>query len=228
MAKDRDEEGPLRTCIVTRRALEPDALIRFVASPDAIVVPDPRRKLPGRGAWVTASRALVAEAVRRKAFARALKCPVTAPDSLPDEVERLLARGARDGLSLANKAGLVVSGFAKVEAAIARDRIAGLIEASDGAPDGSRKIGQALKRRFGEQFRDISVSRALDSADLGLALGRSHVIHAALLDGPASHACMARFHILDRYRGNLAAPAGIDPIDETTCGPERQERTANE
>jgi uncharacterized protein len=205
-------------------------MIRFVASPDAVVVPDLRRKLPGRGAWVTASRSLVAEAIRRKAFARALKRVVVAPATLPDDVERLLAQSARESFSLANKAGTVVSGFSKVEAAIGRGLIAGLIQARDAAPDGLRKIDQALKRRYGAQASRIPVSRALDSVDLDLALGRSHVIHAALLDGPASRACMARFRILERYRGTdgPGAGAGSAPIDETISGPEGQERKPNE
>ena len=50
-------------------------------TPDGSVVPDLRRKLPGRGVWVTATRVALTEAVRRKAFARGLKAVVkTAPD----------------------------------------------------------------------------------------------------------------------------------------------------
>ena len=45
-----------RTCIVTRQTLEPDLLLRFVAGPDGSVVPDIKRRLPGRGCWVTDSR----------------------------------------------------------------------------------------------------------------------------------------------------------------------------
>ncbi|MEP4104459.1 MAG: DUF448 domain-containing protein, partial [Nitratireductor sp.] len=40
-----------RTCIVTRRTVEPEDLIRFVAGPDMSVVPDLKRNLPGRGCW---------------------------------------------------------------------------------------------------------------------------------------------------------------------------------
>lgn len=221
MAKAEDgEEGPERTCIASRRAGAPDTMIRFVADPDGVVVPDLRHKLPGRGAWVTATRPMVAEAIRRKSFARALKAAVTVPEALADDVEKLLGRAAREALSLANKAGLVVSGFSKVEAAIGGQRLAGVIHASDAAPDGVRKIGQALRRRFGGDAGRIEVSRALDSAELDLALGRAHVIHAALLEGPASRACMARFRALEHYRtgGAPGTVADPDPIDETTRG----------
>ena len=53
-----------RRCIVTREVLYPDQLIRFVAGPDGEVVPDLKRKLPGRGVWVTAKRDLVQQAVK--------------------------------------------------------------------------------------------------------------------------------------------------------------------
>ena len=56
---ENDEDGPERTCIVTRRKASPDDMIRFVVGPDATVVPDIRHKLPGRGVWVTASEPIV-------------------------------------------------------------------------------------------------------------------------------------------------------------------------
>jgi len=57
---------PERICIVTRAVAPVDALIRFVVAPDGAVVPDLRRRLPGRGIWVTAKADHVetAEAVR--------------------------------------------------------------------------------------------------------------------------------------------------------------------
>ena len=40
---------------------------------------------------------------------------MSVPDDLPDLIERLLVKRAGRGLSLANKAGLLIAGFAKVE-----------------------------------------------------------------------------------------------------------------
>ena len=70
---------PERTCIVSRTVRPPAELIRFVLGPENQVVPDLRHKLPGRGVWVTARRAVVEEAVRRRLFARAFKAEVAAP-----------------------------------------------------------------------------------------------------------------------------------------------------
>ena len=46
----------------------------------------------------------------------------------------------------------------------------------------------------------IPVVSALKSAELDLALGRSNVIHAALLAGPAGKTFLSRSQILVRYR----------------------------
>ena len=77
---DMDDTGPRdargaaeRTCIVTRAVKPVDELIRFVTAPDGAVVADLKRRLPGRGVWVTATRSAVDEAVKRKAFGRGLK-----------------------------------------------------------------------------------------------------------------------------------------------------------
>ncbi|MHB2168274.1 RNA-binding protein [Alsobacter sp. R-9] len=216
-----DGDGLGRLCVATRTVRPVEALIRFVAGPDGALVPDLRNRLPGRGVWVGAQRALVEEAMRRKAFARSLKQPVTVSPRLAEEVEALLEKAAREAVSLANKAGAVVSGFSKVEAAIGQEKLAGVLEAADAAPDGVRKIAQALRRRFGHAAEAVPVVAVLDSTQLGLALGRSHVIHAALLDGPVGRAALARLRALERYRDPTpppAAGAGDDHADDLATG----------
>ncbi|MGA9608709.1 MAG: DUF448 domain-containing protein, partial [Rouxiella badensis] len=54
-----------RMCAVSRDVRPIDELIRFVVAPSGEVVADLKRKLPGRGLWISASRNMVAEAVRR-------------------------------------------------------------------------------------------------------------------------------------------------------------------
>lgn len=85
-----------RTCIVTREAAEPDELIRFVVGPDNSIVPDLKRKLPGRGCWVTADRLHVDKAAGKNLFARVFKKDVTVSPDLGALVDALLAEvGAR-------------------------------------------------------------------------------------------------------------------------------------
>ncbi len=145
----QDEDGPERTCIVTRRKGDPAAMIRFVLGPDATVVPDIRRKLPGRGVWVGGHGSLVAQAARKGAFARGFKAKVAVPAALAAETEELLARDCLQALSMANKAGVVVAGFAKVEAALAGGTVAALLHASEAGEDGVRKIDGAARRHGG-------------------------------------------------------------------------------
>ena len=139
-----------RTCVVTRQTLPVDALIRFVVAPEGTVVPDLRRRLPGRGVWVTADADHVAKAERKGLLARAFDGPARVEPGLAERVEKLLLAAAIGALSLARKAGGVVGGFAKVEAALSQGSAVGLIHAAEAAADGAAKLDSAARRRFGE------------------------------------------------------------------------------
>lgn len=195
------ETGPERTCIVTRAKGSPETMIRFVLGPDLAVVPDIRQKLPGRGVWVTGRADKVAEAVKRQAFSRGFKAKAVVSATLSDDLEVLLRQDCLQFLSLVNKAGLVVAGFAKVEAAIEAGHIAGLLHAADGGADGVRKLGQALRRRFGEAGHRPQI-KLFTAEQLDLALGRTNVIHAALLAGATSEAFVTRCRRLTAYRSD--------------------------
>ena len=191
-----------RMCAVSREVRPLDELIRFVVSPTGEVIPDLKRKLPGRGLWVSASRRSVAEAVRRHQFSKGFKRDVRVAPTLPADTETLLVRSVTEALAMAAKAGQVVSGFGKVEDALNRNETAALIHASDGAADGIRKL-DAIVRQRGEKRGEspvIAVVNVLTSEELDLALGRSNVIHAALLAGPASKTFLSRCQLLVRYR----------------------------
>jgi predicted RNA-binding protein YlxR (DUF448 family) len=215
-------DGPERSCVVTRAVKAPDDLIRFVAGPDGVLVPDLRRKLPGRGVWASLSRGIVAEAVRRKAFERSLKAKVAVPPDLAETVDALMLRDALQALSMANKAGLVTAGFAKVEALIGSGRCLAVVAASDGAEDGRRKIGQAVRRAAaaraaeGLKAREMPVVAIFTAADLELALGRAHVIHAALAPGPAAEGVLSRWRRLVRYRTDDTAASDQNDTEDTT------------
>lgn len=154
-------------------------LVRFVAGPDGAVTPDLARKLPGRGVWIAASRAAVDLAVKRDAFSRSAKAKWRAPADLSDQVEQGLRRRVLAGLGLAKRAGDLVSGFDKTAAALDAGRVAWLVEASDGAADGRRKIAAHLHK----SPRRAQVFDAFDSLELGMALGLDNVIHSAFLAG---------------------------------------------
>jgi uncharacterized protein len=205
-----DRSATMRMCAVTRQVRPIDELIRFVVSPQGEVVPDLKRKLPGRGMWISASHQAVAEAARRNQFSKGFKRQLRVTAALAADTEALLVRGVIDALAMVAKAGQIVSGFSKVEGALeahpGRVQVLALLHASDGAADGIRKLdaqSTALARSRAEnsdQVREIPVVTALTSEQLDLALGRSNVIHAALLAGPASKTFLSRSQILVRYR----------------------------
>ena len=201
-----DRSATVRMCAVTRQVRPIDELIRFVVSPSGEVVPDLKRKLPGRGLWVSASRQAVAEAARRNHFSKGFRRDVRATGTLAADTEALLVRGVAEALAIAAKAGHVVSGFSKVEGALAqrqaRTSICALIHASDGAADGIRKLDAVARQNAGngDESHEFPVVTALTSEQLDLALGRSNVVHAALLAGPAGKTFLSRSQVLVRYR----------------------------
>ncbi|MFF8798490.1 MULTISPECIES: RNA-binding protein [unclassified Methylobacterium] len=206
---------PVRTCIVTRKAQSPAAMIRFVLGPDGTVVPDLRARLPGRGAWVTATRAAVETAVKRRAFNRAFKSgDATMPPDLVAQVADGLRTDLRQSLALANKAGCVVTGFGKVESAVlGAEGVKALLHASDASPDGRRKLGAALRRRYGDAISVIPVIDDLSNAELDMALGRDHVIHAALIAGAGTTGYLARWRRFRTFEGMASASEEDAPLD---------------
>jgi hypothetical protein len=182
-------------------------MIRFVLDPDGQVVPDLRRRLPGRGVWVTARVEILAAAERKKLFSRGFRAEAKVEPGLAERVDRLLEDAALQSLSFARKAGEIVTGFAKVETTIARENVVAVVQAAEAGDDGREKIEAALRRRFGKA-NAVPTIRIFTSGQLDLALGRSNVIHAALLAGRASENAMERVAALARFRGE-DGPVGI-------------------
>lgn len=183
LAMKEDEAMRNRKCIVTGDVMPEENLVRFVVAPDGTAVPDIAAKLPGRGLWVSATREAVAKAAEKNLFARAAKRAVKAGADLADRTEKLLVAHMLADLGLARRSGALVLGFDNVLRALdGAVQPALLIEAHDGAADGKRKLFGAAHAR---QIRPVFVE-CLTSAELGLALGRENVIHAAVQPGGLS------------------------------------------
>ena len=213
--------GAERFCAATGIVRPVTDMIRFVVSPDGLAVADLRRRLPGRGIWITATREALRTAVARKVFGRGFKRDVKVAPDMIEATERLMEQGALAALAIAHKAGKVAIGFAKAESALNRVRIVALIHAAEAAADGARKLDAALRRRLDLDAGKIAVIDTFTSAQLDLALGRSNVVHAALLAGRESDTFMARAGLLDRFRtGGLGNRNDLKPAAKT----EKQER----
>ena len=169
-----------RRDIVSGEILPDSRLLRFVAAPDGSIVPDAAGKLPGRGLWVEACAEAVDKAVEKKLFARAAKQQVTASSDLAARAEKALVARMLGDLGIARRSGALVLGFDNVLRALESPKPPkALIEAFDGASDGKRKLYAAAHRLE----LNCAVIENLTSAELGLALGRENVVHAAVQPG---------------------------------------------
>lgn len=173
-----------RTCIVTRTEKSPDEMIRFVLGPSGTVTPDLRRKLPGRGVWVTATKKMIDEAVSKKHFHRGFKKQIVIENNLTQLVERLLVQSALALISLARKSGSVVTGQSKANDAIRAGAASVVIHAKDAAADGIRKL-KAATGSLEEEYSDEipSVFHCFSSDELDGALGAVNTMHLAILSG---------------------------------------------
>lgn len=170
---------------------DPDAMVRYVLSPDGEVVADVYGKLPGRGAWVSADEAALRQAVSKGGFNRGFKSKAKADaDALVEQTRAQLRRRMLGQLTMARKAGRLVFGEAGVREPAARGDVAIRIEASDGAADGRgklRTLSLATARELsaqGVRRPDPPVVGCFTAQEIGTALGRDPVVHAAVLAGP--------------------------------------------
>jgi len=177
---EKKSGSPFRLCLATREQLPASQMIRFVRAPDGQVTPDVTGRLPGRGVWVKADKGALEQAVTSKgAFARGFKAQVSVPENLVEQVDGLLLQRCQAALGFAKRSSALILGFDQVRNELQRKRPGWLIEASDGAEDGRRRvIGLAVA-----MYERVRVATALTSDELGMALGREHVIHGLLKTG---------------------------------------------
>jgi uncharacterized protein len=189
---DFESSGPLRRCIVSGKSGPRADFVRFVVGPDNSIVPDIAGKLPGRGIWVTATRAAVETAVAKNLFAKAARTRVTVGADLAERVGFLLMRRAVESLALCRRAGQAASGFAKVKEKIEKGRCAVLVAASDGS--------RAERARLGGH--DMPVATGLTATEMGEAFGREHAVHAAIAPGALALRVQEDLARLATYRQN--------------------------
>jgi ribosomal protein L7Ae-like RNA K-turn-binding protein len=148
----------------------------------------------------------VRAAVTKRAFARAARAPVVAPEDLPDRVEQLLAKRCVELLGLARRAGRAVGGFEKVREALKAGPVGVLVTASDAGEDGKAKLRGIA--------RDAPLFEGLTAAELGAAFGRDALVHASVAPGKLARALVAEGGRLAGFRG----PAGTDKAIPAASG----------
>ena len=197
--REKDTDLAERRCLVTGEVQPKAGLIRFVLGPDGIVVPDLAEKLPGRGFWLAADRAVIDRAIAKGLFSRGAKAPAKPPEGLAELLETGLAKRVIELVSLARKSGRAVAGFEKVKDWLAAGQVKVLLQASDGSERGKGKLWTPEGARwFG----------CLTASELGLAFGRDHVIHSALSKGGLADKIIRDAGRLNGLRGQSAIRAG--------------------
>ena len=206
-------EETVRLCALTRAEKPVAELIRFVLGPDGVLVPDTDAKAEGRGVWMSLNRELVAEAVKKKVFARSLKTEVTLPDDLPGLTQLRLEQRYLNALGMARKAGQIIFGATKVQGLIRTGDLIALITATDAAEDGrSKMVGPLKALHYAAEEEGITGFQVphfelLSSEQMGLALGMENVIHAALTRGAAAQSAVEKARRLALY---AAKPTEMD------------------
>lgn len=200
--KNGGSNDPERRCIATGTNKPQSAMIRFAVSPNDEVTPDVAACLPGRGAWVTASAEAINTAIDKKAFSRAFKKSVQSDTRLAEQTHQLLFRRCLDLLGFAKRAGDLILGFEQVREEIRLAEPSCLIEASDGASDGRKKILSLAKAVFGddEASEQPIIIGCFTSEELGMALGREHVIHAVVKEGRSARNWITEVERLGGFR----------------------------
>ncbi|MEP7129937.1 MAG: DUF448 domain-containing protein [Sphingomicrobium sp.] len=214
---DKETHVPERTCVLTRRKASKGELIRLALSPDGEVAPDARARAPGRGAWIGVARAeldaAIAKGKLKVALQRAFKTvTLRVPANLGERTEHALRKTALDRLGLEARAGYLISGADKVEAAARAGKVHLLIHALDASEDGRRRMDQAWRvGGGGPQGMIFPEGRTI----LSMALGRENVVHVALTDPAAASRVQ---HALARWRaftGPDRGPEGGEPALRT-------------
>ena len=210
--RQRVDDTPERTCVLTRRKGTKDQLIRLALGPDGSVAPDVRARAPGRGAWISVGRteldAANAKGKLKGALARAFRTQVNVPAQLGEQTQQALRQGALDRLGMEARSGNLINGSERVEAAARSGAVQLLIHAADAGEDGRKRLDQAWRMGGSEE---LGYSRGLIFPEprsiLSMALGRENVVHVALTDAAAAARVL---HTLTRWRDFIAPDAGLE------------------
>ena len=153
-----------RTCITTGQTLPPHRLIRFVAAPDGFAVADLAGRLPGRGAWVTASENAIRMAEKRGHFKRALGSGLQNDDQTIMMIAAQLRARALSIAGFARRSGILLGGSGKL---LAEGHCVGLLVADDASPRETEK----LRARLAVDW----VARNFSATELGKICGRDSI-----------------------------------------------------
>ena len=210
---NENRHTPVRKCILSGEHGERAVFIRLALGPDGDVAPDLFAKAPGRGAWIGVTGDELAKAQNKGKLAGALKRAFkTGELSIADDMAGRIARGLEkaflDRLGLEARAGNLILGAEKIDAAARSGQVMLLLHASDASADGAAKRDQAWRVGMDEEGSGrggvkLPVNRDVISA----ALGRQNAVHVALIDQKAADRVMHHLGRWQYFTGCSKAPA---------------------
>lgn len=190
-----------RKCVLSNDLLEKQDMIRFVVSPDKVVTPDIKGKLPGRGAWVNAIKTDIEQVIDKNLFAKAFKTKVTVNKDMVDLIADLLEKNVLDALSICRKAGDLQMGHLKAEESILSGRTRIYVVANDAGKDTRKKLTAKMRTIVEKKGKKCYIIDHFSTKDLDKCLGREKTIHIAIKSGAMAMSLLAKIEKWDKYHG---------------------------
>lgn len=185
--QQNSDDGPVRTCVITRRAMAQERLLRLVLDPQGRLTPDFQCRLPGRAVYVYPQRQNLVELTKKRGALRRLvvegshasEMVKPDPEILTAQVEQGLRRLVLDRIGLARRAGKLWFGLRGMEEAprVLQSAPRFALLAADTARHTREKVGRAVVK-----YQIEPVLELLDREQFGAACGR----------GPTAILCAAR------------------------------------
>ena len=181
----------MRKCIVTGEIKEKSQLLRFVITPDKQIVQKKKKKLPGKGVYVSSSYDVLQQAIAKNVFSKVLKKNVKVSADLLQIVENILHKNALNAISLAKKAGNTVIGMDKVLEALKAGKVQFILEATDAGDDGQKKLSHYTE--------NMQVYRLFSVEELDKALDKGNTVYLAFLKQEMSKMVQDNFEKLSTF-----------------------------
>lgn len=151
------------------------------------------------------------KALESGCFQKSLRKKVHWREDLPHHIADLLYRQALSGLSIVNKAGQLVFGFAKISAGLEKNRFLAVYHARDASNDGCTKLDKkflAMQSRVNTSecepvncYNSSEETKYLffDSKELSTALGQENIKHIGLMESGAAQMFQTALNRYSQY-----------------------------
>ncbi|MBN1946574.1 MAG: DUF448 domain-containing protein [Bradymonadales bacterium] len=176
----RDPSARARTCVGCREVGDPTTMIRFVRDPEGLTQIDLRHRCPGRGVYLHPRRRCLQQALHRKSLQKALGSRIDSgdPEEWMERMRTALMVRFQERLSLARRAGAVVSGIEMVRRTMAENLALLVFVASDSSEGTARQVSSNAMRK------GLPTIDWIDGRQLACAVGLEYLSALAVTREP--------------------------------------------